>query len=108
MTNESSAEQPFAGLTPDVVIESLERLGIECDGRLFALNSYENRVYQVGVGAQEMRVPGAPLPRHRLPRPARVESHALDHRPAQAGAAMLQREAQETTAQAVVLPRLAR
>ena len=56
MTNESSAEQPFAGLTPDVVIESLERLGIECDGRLFALNSYENRVYQVGVGAQEMRV----------------------------------------------------
>lgn len=56
MTNESSAEQPFAGLTPDVVIEALERLGIECDGRLFALNSYENRVYQVGVGAQEMRV----------------------------------------------------
>ena len=38
------------------MIESLERLGIECDGRLFALNSYENRVYQVGVGAQEMRV----------------------------------------------------
>ncbi len=41
---------PFARLSPDGVLDALESLGIEGDGRLFALNSYENRVYQVGVG----------------------------------------------------------
>ena len=44
----SGSQQPFAGLSPDVVIAAAESLGIECDGRLFALNSYENRVYQIG------------------------------------------------------------
>ena len=44
----SVTPQPFAGLSPDVVIAAAESLGIECDGRLFALNSYENRVYQIG------------------------------------------------------------
>lgn len=39
---------PFAGLSPDVVLDAAARLGIEGDGRLFALNSYENRVYQLG------------------------------------------------------------
>ncbi|MBL8382757.1 MAG: serine/threonine protein kinase [Burkholderiales bacterium] len=42
-------ETPYAGLTPDAVIDALESVGLECDGRLFALNSYENRVFQVGV-----------------------------------------------------------
>lgn len=28
---------------------AVESLGYECDGRLLALNSYENRVYQVGI-----------------------------------------------------------
>lgn len=41
-------DQPFAALSPDAVLAAAEALGIECDGRLFALNSYENRVYQVG------------------------------------------------------------
>jgi len=39
---------PFAGLSPDVVLDAAASLGFECDGRLFALNSYENRVYQMG------------------------------------------------------------
>ena len=39
---------PFAGLTPDVVIDAAEALGLQSDGRQFALNSYENRVYRVG------------------------------------------------------------
>jgi Ser/Thr protein kinase RdoA (MazF antagonist) len=41
-------EQPFAALSPDAVLAAAEALGIDCDGRLFALNSYENRVYQLG------------------------------------------------------------
>lgn len=42
-------EPPFASLTPDRVLHALEVLGLPCDGRLLALNSYENRVYQVGI-----------------------------------------------------------
>ena len=44
----TSDAQPFARLSPDEVLAAAERLGIQCDGRLFALNSYENRVYQIG------------------------------------------------------------
>lgn len=40
--------KPFAGLGPEQVLQALENYGFETDGRLFALNSYENRVYQVG------------------------------------------------------------
>ena len=40
---------PYSRLTPDVVLNALEAAGLRCDGRLLALNSYENRVYQVGL-----------------------------------------------------------
>jgi Ser/Thr protein kinase RdoA (MazF antagonist) len=39
---------PFATLTPDAVLDAAEALGLGPDGHLFALNSYENRVYRVG------------------------------------------------------------
>ena len=42
-------ELPYAKLTPDVVLESVESVGFRCDGRILALNSYENRVYQLGT-----------------------------------------------------------
>jgi Ser/Thr protein kinase RdoA (MazF antagonist) len=42
--------QPFSGLTPEVVLDAAGACGLEPDGRLFALNSYENRVYQLGAG----------------------------------------------------------
>lgn len=44
---------PFSKLTPDFVIDCVEALGIVADLRLSALNSYENRVYQVGVEEQD-------------------------------------------------------
>jgi Ser/Thr protein kinase RdoA (MazF antagonist) len=40
---------PFAGLTPDVVLDALASVDLEGDGRMLALNSYENRVYQVAM-----------------------------------------------------------
>jgi Ser/Thr protein kinase RdoA (MazF antagonist) len=40
---------PFAGLGPDTVLDALDSIGLRGDGRLLALNSYENRVYQVGM-----------------------------------------------------------
>lgn len=44
-----SSTTPYAGLGPDVILDAVESLGYRCDGRLFALNSYENRVYQIGI-----------------------------------------------------------
>ncbi|HPV22863.1 MAG TPA: serine/threonine protein kinase, partial [Casimicrobium sp.] len=41
------ATQPYAGLTPDTVLNALESCGLRGDGRLIGLNSYKNRVYQV-------------------------------------------------------------
>ena len=43
-----NAPHPYSALTPDVVVSAVEELGHRCDGRILALNSYENRVYQVG------------------------------------------------------------
>jgi Ser/Thr protein kinase RdoA (MazF antagonist) len=44
----AAIDTPFAGLTPDAVLDAAEALGLSPDGRLFALNSYENRVYRLG------------------------------------------------------------
>src|SRR3989338_9072796 len=41
--------QPFTALTPDAVLDALDSIGLRSDGRLLALNSYENRVYQAGM-----------------------------------------------------------
>src|SRR5262245_32656598 len=40
---------PYDRLTPDVIIAAVESNGLTSDRRILALNSYENRVYQVGV-----------------------------------------------------------
>jgi len=42
-------EAPYQLLTPDTILDALEAQGFQCDGRLLALNSYENRVYRVGL-----------------------------------------------------------
>ncbi len=40
---------PYAALLPDRVLGAVESLGLPADGRLLALNSYENRVYRIGI-----------------------------------------------------------
>jgi Ser/Thr protein kinase RdoA (MazF antagonist) len=40
---------PFSALGPDCVLDALAAVGLYGDGRLLALNSYENRVYQAGI-----------------------------------------------------------
>ncbi len=42
-------EQPFDGLSPERVCDAVEQHGLVSDGRLLALNSFENRVWQVGL-----------------------------------------------------------
>src|SRR4051812_40444993 len=48
MASESPPLHPFSRLDPQRVLEALESVGLHGDGRLLALNSYENRVYRVG------------------------------------------------------------
>ncbi len=45
----SDEHLPYNNLTPDVVLTALESLGFEINGQFLALNSYENRVYQIGI-----------------------------------------------------------
>ncbi|MGB5209924.1 MAG: serine/threonine protein kinase [Gammaproteobacteria bacterium] len=52
ISEEGIAEEagvPYAGLSPEIVLDAVEAAGFRSDGRQLALNSYENRVYQVGV-----------------------------------------------------------
>jgi len=53
--NDIASKEAFANLTPDQLLDAVETTGVRCDGRFLALNSYENRVYQIGMEE------GAPL-----------------------------------------------
>ncbi len=46
---ENNKPHAYQQLTPDLILNAVESQGYRCDGRLLALNSYENRVYQVGI-----------------------------------------------------------
>lgn len=48
-----SASQPFYTMTPDLVIDAVESQGWLSDYRILELNSYENRVYQVGIEGEQ-------------------------------------------------------
>ena len=46
-------KHPFDSLDPDYILNAIEDHGYNCDGRILALNSYENRVYQIGLEDEE-------------------------------------------------------
>ncbi|MGE5095521.1 MAG: serine/threonine protein kinase [Betaproteobacteria bacterium] len=81
---------PYSRLTPDVVLNALEAVGLRCDGRLLALNSYENRVYQVGVESHDPAESRREAVVAKFYRPERwsdaqiLEEHAFAHELAQA------------------------
>ncbi len=52
MTGSDPAALAYAELQPDAILTTMEELGYRCDGRFLALNSYENRVYQIGIESQ--------------------------------------------------------
>lgn len=47
--SEDNISHPYEQLTPDCILDALENVGFEPTGSLLALNSYENRVYQVNL-----------------------------------------------------------
>lgn len=79
----TQTDHPYEALQPDVILNAVETLGYTCDGRLQALNSYENRVFQVGLEEGGMLVV-------KFYRPARWtdaairEEHAFTHELVQA------------------------
>ena len=42
-------ETPYFGLGPDLILNAIDQVGWQTTGKLVPLNSFENRVYQVGV-----------------------------------------------------------
>ena len=81
--NVASSTQPYAGLSPDLILDAIDSLGYRSDGRLLALNSYENRVYQIGIEDQQPVVAKFYRP-HRWTNAQILEEHqfvfALDER----------------------------
>ena len=53
------APHPYSSLTPDLVLDALDAVGLRGDGRLIALGSYENRVYQAMLDEGPPVVAGA-------------------------------------------------
>lgn len=72
--------QPYAALSPDLILDAIDEtlgsIGKRTDGRLFALNSYENRVYQIGIEDQPPMVAKFYRP-NRWTNPQILEEHAF-------------------------------
>ncbi len=73
-----SGKHPFEVLTPDLVLDALETTGLRGDGRLMALSSYENRVYQVQLEDGSAVVAKFYRP-GRWSEPQILEEHAFSH-----------------------------
>ncbi len=49
LSNKNPTETPFQNLNPDCILDAIESQGFYVNGRITALNSYENRVYLIGI-----------------------------------------------------------
>ena len=67
---------PYEALTPDLMLEAVASAGLEPDGHLLALNSYENRVLQIGIDGQAPMIGKFYRP-ERWSDAAILEEHAL-------------------------------
>ena len=75
-TTEPGHSHPYGALTPDLILDAVEQTGVRSDGRLLALNSFENRVYQVGIEGDSPLVAKFYRP-GRWTREAILEEHAF-------------------------------
>lgn len=46
---DKNVDTPYENLDPSLILDAVESVGFLCNGSLLALNSYENRVYQIGI-----------------------------------------------------------
>ena len=54
---DDDAPHAFADLTPDSILDAVESIGFRIDASLLELNSYENRVYQIGIEERRLSSP---------------------------------------------------
>ena len=76
MPSETQSETPYDGLSPDRILDALESAGFRPTGGLLALNSYENRVYQIELETDEFVVAKFYRP-DRWTDPAIIEEHTF-------------------------------
>ncbi len=74
MPDDTFTAHPYSALTPDVVLDALEAVDLRGDGRLIALNSFENRVYQIWLEEGEAH---GPVVVAKFYRPARWSDAAI-------------------------------
>jgi Ser/Thr protein kinase RdoA (MazF antagonist) len=74
--SDKSDETPYARLSPGSILDAIDAHGFRCDGHLLALNSYENRVYQIGLEDDRKIIAKFYRP-HRLSDGAILEEHAF-------------------------------
>lgn len=67
---EPNQNAPYSGLTPEVILDAIESVGLQPTGSLLALNSYENRVYQIQLDDDRFVVA-------KFYRPGRWTTHAI-------------------------------
>ncbi|PJE16230.1 MULTISPECIES: serine/threonine protein kinase [Legionella] len=67
-------QTPYERLDPNVILDAIESIGFVCTGSLLALNSYENRVYQIGIEDAEPLIVKFYRP-HRWSTAAILEEH---------------------------------
>ncbi|MCW8450786.1 serine/threonine protein kinase [Legionella quinlivanii] len=69
-----NTQTPYATLNPNTILDAIESIGFLCTGSLYALNSYENRVYQIGIEDSEPLIAKFYRP-HRWSSEAILEEH---------------------------------
>jgi Ser/Thr protein kinase RdoA (MazF antagonist) len=75
---DTDLQHPYDRLTPEVIIPAVEAIAGYSDGRILALGSYENRVYQVGLESGDFVVAKFYRP-DRWTDAAILEEHAFAH-----------------------------
>lgn len=65
---------PYNNLTPELILAAIESVGFQCSGSLLALNSFENRVYQIGIEDSDPLIAKFYRP-HRWSNEAILEEH---------------------------------
>jgi Ser/Thr protein kinase RdoA (MazF antagonist) len=73
-----SENTPYENLSPSLIMDAVETIGVRCTGAVFALNSYENRVYDIALEGADNIVAKFYRP-HRWTREQIEEEHIFAH-----------------------------
>lgn len=75
---DKNIDTPYQNLDPSLILDAVESVGFLCSGSLLALNSYENRVYQIGIEDAQPLIAKFYRP-HRWTNERILEEHQFAH-----------------------------